>query len=501
MSDDKKKRSHFDKREVRLEPGMSAGRVPPHDLDAEAAALSAALLDREALLILIGLLLPEHFYSDANGRIFEAVIDLHKIGKPVDIVSVAGWLRDRERLGQIGGASYLGQLADATPAVAHIAGHAAVVYEKWRLRRTIAVCQKVAAEGYGDVGIVQEYIDGAHMSIGALANAGYQDRRGVTAREGIVSIFSAWQNPGPDTRLSLGIPELDRLLRRVRGKQMVVIGAHSGIGKSALVTCFVSNFARTTLADGKKIGGVVFAAEMGKEEYLERMIFALARVDSYKIDEDYRHLITPEEWQQISLAAQALAVDHLRIIDDCDDMTESLAELRKVKREFEEMGVELRYAVWDYAQIFTPGAAAVKIIGNREQEVSAVGRLCKKACKELDIVGFMLAQLNEDSRKEGRKPSARDMRESKGLLQDADKAVLIYNPHQEARANAYYSGGEAERDTDGEEVDLIVGKNRGGRPGTVKAIYYPAFTLFMPWSDAPNVRRMPSEVPKARGRK
>src|SRR6185503_10238401 len=86
-----------------------------------------------------------------------------------DIVSVASWLRDRERLAQVGGPSYLAQLSDATPAVGHVTAHAMVVYEKWRVRQLIATCQKVAAEGYGDVGVVQEFIDGAEQAIYELA--------------------------------------------------------------------------------------------------------------------------------------------------------------------------------------------------------------------------------------------------------------------------------------------------------------------------------------------
>src|SRR5262245_47471091 len=139
-------------RAQRLEPAIIAGRVPPHDLDAEAAVLSAILLAREALDRVLEILKPEHFYSDANGRIFDAMTQLAIAGTPIDIVSVASYLRDRERLAQVGGASYLAQLADATPAVAHVGAHAQVVHEKWRLRALIATCQRVAAEGYGDVG-------------------------------------------------------------------------------------------------------------------------------------------------------------------------------------------------------------------------------------------------------------------------------------------------------------------------------------------------------------
>ncbi|MEO7331918.1 MAG: DnaB-like helicase N-terminal domain-containing protein, partial [Minicystis sp.] len=149
----------------RMEPASIAGRVPPHDLDAEAAVLSAILLNREALDRVLELLKPEHFYSDANGKIFEAAMALAVAGTPIDIVSVASYLRDREQIAQIGGASYLAQLSDATPAVAHVGAHAAVVYEKWRVRQLIATCQRVAAEGYGDVGVVQEFIDSCEQDI------------------------------------------------------------------------------------------------------------------------------------------------------------------------------------------------------------------------------------------------------------------------------------------------------------------------------------------------
>src|SRR5512139_2754865 len=89
-------------RQERQELRPSAGRVPPHDLDAEAAVLSAVLLSTESFDTVQDLLRPEHFYSDANRRIFEAIVELQGSGRPVDVVSVATWLRDRERLQQVG---------------------------------------------------------------------------------------------------------------------------------------------------------------------------------------------------------------------------------------------------------------------------------------------------------------------------------------------------------------------------------------------------------------
>jgi hypothetical protein len=48
--------------------------------------------------------------------------------------------------------AYLAQLSDATPAVAHVEVHAKIVLEKWRMRQPITTCQRLAAEGFDDVG-------------------------------------------------------------------------------------------------------------------------------------------------------------------------------------------------------------------------------------------------------------------------------------------------------------------------------------------------------------
>jgi replicative DNA helicase len=120
--------------------------VPPNDLDAEAAVLSAILLCREAVARVRDILRPEHFYSDANGRIFEVVLDLTAKGQPVDTVLVASALRDRGRFTEVGGASYLGQLADATPAVAHVEAHAQIIFNEPLLPQDVVISRLKACQ-------------------------------------------------------------------------------------------------------------------------------------------------------------------------------------------------------------------------------------------------------------------------------------------------------------------------------------------------------------------
>jgi replicative DNA helicase len=124
-----------------LSAAITPERIPPHDLDAEAAVLSALFLSPGLTVELK----PEHFYADANAWIFRAI---RATPAPTDIVLVAAWLRDQKRLYQVGGTPYLAQIVDATPCVANVAAHAAIVRECWRRRVLIAAFQQVTAELY-----------------------------------------------------------------------------------------------------------------------------------------------------------------------------------------------------------------------------------------------------------------------------------------------------------------------------------------------------------------
>ncbi|HWE30887.1 MAG TPA: DnaB-like helicase N-terminal domain-containing protein, partial [Polyangia bacterium] len=91
---------------ARLTPTIVEGRVPPHDLDAEAAVLCAIMLDGPRVVDLLWLL-PRHFYAESHARIWEAITELHAEGSPIDTVLVGTWLKDHERIAQVGGMAYL----------------------------------------------------------------------------------------------------------------------------------------------------------------------------------------------------------------------------------------------------------------------------------------------------------------------------------------------------------------------------------------------------------
>lgn len=125
-------------------PSLDVAPMPPHDLDAEGAVLSAVMLDPSALAK-VPELRPEHFYSEAHRRIFEACIAVAANGEPLDAVTVHAWLKSRGRVASVGGMGYLAEILAASPVVANVSAHAETVLERWRRRDLLARTRRVVA--------------------------------------------------------------------------------------------------------------------------------------------------------------------------------------------------------------------------------------------------------------------------------------------------------------------------------------------------------------------
>ncbi len=466
-----------------------AGRVPPHDLDAEAAVLSAVLLDRDALDRVLEMLEPEHFYSDANRLIFETCTELLTQGTPIDVVSVASSLRSRERMGQIGGAAYLGQLVDATPAVAHVAAHARTVKEKWRLRRLIATCQRFAAEGYGDVGLTQEFIDEAEQAVYDISRT--PETTTVLPLKDVLTtafqqISAAAERGDQITGIPTGFVDLDKKTAGLHRGDLMIVAARPGMGKTALVLNMAVQVATPPrpyvsgpgAADsveqpaeepGRAVA--VFSLEMPKEQVAIRLVCAEARVDLGRLRQGH---LGPNDWAGLTNAASVLS--SLPIwIDDSPALT--LLELRaKVRRLQADAGRRrdgssphpaLGLVVVDYLQLMQGRRDAP----SREQEISEISRGLKQLAKELEVPVVALSQLNrgvETRAGKDKRPILADLRESGAIEQDADTIVFIYR-------DDYYNP-----DTSSTKgmAELIVAKQRNGPTGKVRVRFVSSCTRF-----------------------
>jgi replicative DNA helicase len=121
----------------RLRPVPDPDRQPPHNLEAEEAALGAVLTAGRLLVDVAAVLKEADFYRPAHRTIWRAILRLADRGEPTDPVTVLGELDHTGELADIGGAPFLHTLVEAVPTVANAGPYAHLVAETARRRRVI----------------------------------------------------------------------------------------------------------------------------------------------------------------------------------------------------------------------------------------------------------------------------------------------------------------------------------------------------------------------------
>ncbi|HEY8038718.1 MAG TPA: replicative DNA helicase [Polyangiaceae bacterium] len=460
------------------------GRVPPHDLDAEAAVLSAVMVDPLAFDKVNEFLKPEHFYSEAHRRIFESCVDLSAEGKPVDVVQVATWLRDRDRLAQVGGMAYLTEVLNAAPAVANVAAYGKTIHEKWRVRQIILTCQRVTAQGYSGYGEAQTFIDSTEQAIYDIART--RETTSVfmlrdVMRETFKKIEKANARGARITGIATGFDRYDRMTSGLHDGELTIVAARPGMGKTSLVLNMAANVASPQQLESARdpnerweqpgFGVVIFSLEMPREQIVNRMLCSEAKVDVSKVRTG---MLTPSDWSKLTQAASHLG--SLSVwVDDSPALSilELRSKVRRLQSEFDrvdeasgEKKQRIGLVMVDYLQLMRGRENAA----SREQEISEISRGLKQLAKELSLPVIALSQLNravETRGEKSKRPQLSDLRESGAIEQDADNICFIYR-------DDYYNKETADRNV----AELIIAKQRNGPTDTVKVRFDAQYTRF-----------------------
>jgi len=460
------------------------GRVPPHDLDAEAAVLSAVMVDTLAFDKVNEFLRPEHFYSEAHRRIYEASLELSAVGQPVDVVQVATWLRDHDRLAQVGGMAYLTEVLNAAPAVANVVAYGRTIHEKWRVRQLILACQRVTAQGYAGYGEAQQFIDSAEQAVYEIArtreSSSVHMLRDVM-QETFRRITKATERGGRITGIPTGFDRYDRMTSGLHDGELTIVAARPGMGKTALVVNMAINVASPRQLENARdpndrweepgYGVVIFTLEMPREQIVNRMLCSEARVDVSRLRTG---MLTPSDWSKLTQSAAHLA--NLNVwVDDTPavSMFEVRSKVRRLQAEFDKVDPatgdkkqRIGLVVVDYLQLMRGRDNAP----SREQEISEISRGLKQLAKELSLPVIALSQLNravETRGEKSKRPQLSDLRESGAIEQDADNICFIYR-------DDYYNKETADRNL----AELIIAKQRNGPTDIVRVRFDAQYTRF-----------------------
>jgi replicative DNA helicase len=432
--------------------------------------LSAVLLSSDKFDEVASVLSAEHFYSDANKRIFDSVRLLLERGSPVDNVTVASFLKSEGKLEAVGGTPYLATLTDAIPAVVNLSAYALIVREKWQARRLIQECQRWAAEAYVSAEPAGLLVQSAEASLAELSslNVGKElEHVGpIIAREAnTLEALRALGETGNGTGLSTGFTALDRLTSGLQKGDSTIVAGRPAMGKTAFVMNIVANIARPP----SRLAAAVFSLEMPKAQVAVRLVCSEQQIEVGNVR---KNTLNQTDYPKFVEGAKELAGFGIWIDDTPSiGLFDIRARVRKLQRDlrarriagFDELGV----VVIDYVQLMR----GIRERGDsREAEVSGLSRGLKALAKDFDLPVVALSQLNRNPERQGKtdkRPQLSDLRESGALEQDADNVIFLYRPD-------YY-----DREARKGDAEVIVAKQRNGPPGTVQMFFRASSVRFL----------------------
>lgn len=441
-----------------------SARVPPQSLDAEAAVISAVFLAPELIHVVRPLLDPADFYADANRSIYAGILALQDSGQPLDVVLLANRLRADGGLDRVGGASYLAQLTDATPAIANVEAHARVIREKALQRRVIALTQRFTAEGYIDQAEPVTWAQRSAQELVGVAS-GLQTTSTKRIGEVLPGVITDLQEIGSGERiagLKSGWPAYDRATNGWALGKMHVVGARPGMGKTSFALSAALNVAKRIQANRENAVVVFCSAEMDEGELTQRAlaIEAFVSLESMRGGRCER-----DDWTKIAAANARLS--SLPLVLDYKPGAD-LSHIRSVfQRELKGGSVRLALGVVDYLQILNGRRERGE---SREGEVARLSRGLMTMAGEIGAPLAVCSQLNrglEARSNQNKRPTMADLRDSGSIEQDAYTVTLLYR-------DEYYNSQSEWSGT----CETILGKNRGGKPGMVRLAFDAKSTAF-----------------------
>ncbi|MDR2079809.1 MAG: replicative DNA helicase [Treponema sp.] len=433
-------------------------RIPPQNEDAEKATLGALLLDDDAVVVAIQYLRADDFYSNANGRIFKAILNLFNSGRKADIITVVEELRQSGELDAAGGPAYVASLTNVVPTSANVDYYAGIVRDCSLRRSLIRVSGEISLKAYDESRDSRVVLEETQQRIFDLT----EDRQTLSFKstkdiipQAIEVIENLYHSKKEYTGIPSGFDELDTLTSGFQPAELIIIGARPSIGKTALA---LNMAAHITMV--RKIPAAFFTLEMSNIALVLRLISSEANIKSNALRTGH---LNSGEFQKLMEAAVKIYDAPLYIVDMPNmKLLDLRAQARRLKVQ---QKVEIIFI--DYLTLITSENYQLA----RHEQVAEISRSLKSLARELNIPVVALSQVRREveGKKDNSGPGLADLRESGSIEQDADLVMFLHREQGKKNDAA---------ETDAIPTELNIAKQRNGPTGKVDIVFLKSYTKF-----------------------
>lgn len=438
--------------------------VQPNEPDLEQAILGVLLLEKDRMVEVIQLLPCEDaFYKEEHKLIYKCMLDMHRNGNAIDMLTVMSELRNRNQIDTVGGNYYITEITMSVVSGAHLHEHCSKVSKAFLQRETIRLCGNMIKRSFEREDPHDIHDDFVHQfakafetkSRSAWIRADQAGRQFIEAREEIIA------NDG-QTGISTTFEKLDKANGGFRPGQLIILAARPSVGKSALA----ASIALQTATNDGSVG--IINLEMS-------------------IPETFGRLIAQESGIGYNLIERDIKLDNLllgRYVDRLSKLPIYFSQSTKVNihditnaATYLHQKHGLKLLIVDYLQLVEEDA---KSQGNRERAISKISRGLKTLAMALKIPVIALSQLNRESdKRQDKKPVISDLRESGAIEQDADVIMML---HRDWRVDILQ---DAQGNSTEFQADLLIPKWRNGSTLRMKLKFDPPTMRFSVPEDNP----------------
>ncbi len=409
--------------------------IAAHAPEAERTLLGQILVDN-SVIDKVGEYVPEKevFYDKAHQKIWETIQSMRKGGEElIDVITIMSRVNNDE-FNELS-AYYLTGLVEEVVAVANAEQYAKILYEKWLLRKVIKKADIIK-------NTIDMPLDEAYKSLQSI-NSEIDNVLNMRVRErfdlNTLVDETAEHIKAHDSLIQFGYEKLDSMTGGMTRGEITVIAGRPGHFKSTMMI----NIVRKLIMTDNKV--LVFNREMSNVEMMKKLFVLESQLLNY--DSLRSEDMADYEIDDLGLAKVSIKENYqnLLMFDNMFDIEQAMREIKKHKPDV---------VVDDYI-----GLIDVFGLDDNRLRVDSIMKQYKRASKTYNMCTILVSQLNRECESRANKrPILRDLRDSGSIEQDAEMVLFMY---YDWRYNYIDSeGGE-------NELEVILGKNRYGRTGSV----------------------------------
>ena len=384
---------------------IELGKLPPQAIEIEEAVLGAILLESESLVNVIDLLKPEIFYKDEHQKICQAIIDLEKDHKKIDILTITEQLRKNKTLEEVGGPYYVSKLTSRVSGSYHLEEHLKYVTDNYKFREIIRISTELTNLAYDNSLDIKEIIEFAEKELTQLSSDNIRNKT-ISIKNSLKEVISDLEKINTNnkslTGIKSGISCVDRITNGWQNSDLIIIAARPSMGKTGIALKFANISAENNYPTA------FFSMEMAHKQLSIRSLAASMNIEPQVL----RSKIEDSMWERISYHENKFYNIPLYIDDTPALKIHTLrSKIRRLVRKY-----DIKIVFIDYIQLM----CGDKKNQNREGEISDISRGLKELAKEINIPIVVLSQLNRnlELRAGFKRPMLSDLRESGCLIGD-----------------------------------------------------------------------------------